>query len=75
MRSTIRAPTGLNHDKLGSVYSEIQTWRTRLKTVNEDIRIAQGEGLLGYQAIVDGVHVKGWLLTRRGLRLAWHTVH
>jgi calcium permeable stress-gated cation channel len=72
MRSTIRAPMGLNHDELGSVYSEIQTWRTRLKTVNEDIRIAQGEG---YQAIVDGVHVKGWLLTRRGLRLAWHTVH
>jgi hypothetical protein len=41
-------------------------WRTRLKTVNEDIRIAQEEG---YQAIVDGVHVKGWLLTGQGLRL------
>jgi hypothetical protein len=57
---------GLNHDELGSVYSEIQTWRTRLKMVNEVIRIAQEEG---YQAIVDGVHVKGRLLTGRGLRL------
>jgi hypothetical protein len=57
--------TGLNHDELGAVYSEIRTWRTRLKTINEDIRIAQEEG---YQAIVDGAHVKGWLLTGRGLR-------
>ncbi|KAN0102356.1 hypothetical protein V8E52_012028 [Russula decolorans] len=62
----VRPLTGLNHDELGSVYSEIRTWRTRLKTVNEDIRIAQEEG---YQAIVDGVHVKGWLLTGQGLRL------
>jgi len=61
----VRPLTGLNHDELGSVYSEIRTWRTRLKTVNEDIRIAQEDG---YQAIVDGVHVKGWLLTGRGLR-------
>lgn len=62
----VRPLTGLNHDELGSVYSEIRMWRTRLKTVNEDIRIAQEEG---YQAIVDGVHVKGWLLTGKGLRL------
>jgi len=61
----VRPLTGLNHDELGSVYSEIRMWRTRLKTVNEDIRIAQEEG---YQAIVDGVHVKGWLITGRGLR-------
>ena len=61
----VRPLTGLNHDELGSVYSEIRTWRTRLKTINEDIRIAQEEG---YQAIADGVHVKGWLLTGRGLR-------
>jgi len=57
--------TGLNHDELGAVYSEIRTWRTRLKTINEDIRIAQEDG---YQFIADGVHVKGWLLTGRGLR-------
>ncbi|KAI0003860.1 hypothetical protein BJV74DRAFT_812109 [Russula compacta] len=61
----VRPLTGLNHDALGAVYSEIRTWRTRLKTINEDIRIAQEEG---YQAIADGVHVKGWLLTGRGLR-------
>lgn len=61
----VRPLTGLNHDELGAVYAEIRIWRTRLKTVNEDIRIAQEEG---YQAIVDGVHVKGWLLTGRGLR-------
>ena len=62
----VRPLTGLNHDELGSVYSEIRMWRTRLKTVNEDIRVAQEEG---YQDIVDGIHVKGWLLTGRGLRL------
>ena len=61
----VRPLTGLNHDELGAVYAEIRTWRTRLKTVNEDIRIAQQDG---YQAIVDGAHVKGWLLTGRGLR-------
>jgi len=61
----VRPLTGLNHDELGSVYSHIRTWRTRLKTINEDIRIAQEDG---YQAIADGAHVKGWLLTGRGLR-------
>jgi hypothetical protein len=61
----VRPLTGLNHDELGSVYSEIRTWRTRLKTINEDIRIAQEEG---YQFIADGARVKGWLLTGRGLR-------
>jgi calcium permeable stress-gated cation channel len=61
----VRPLTGLNHDELGAVYSEIRSWRTRLKTVNEDIRIAQEDG---YQAIADGAFVKGWLLTGRGLR-------
>ena len=61
----VRPLTGLNHDELGAVYSEIRTWRTRLKTINEDIRIAQEDG---YQFIADGVRVKGWLLTGRGLR-------
>src|SRR6266404_92013 len=35
----VRPLTGLNHDELGSVYSEIRTWRSRLKTINEDIRL------------------------------------
>jgi hypothetical protein len=61
----VRPLTGVNHDKLGSVYSEIRTWRTRLKTINEDIRVAQEDG---YQYIADGMNVKGWLLTGRGLR-------
>ncbi|KAI9511899.1 hypothetical protein F5148DRAFT_974431 [Russula earlei] len=61
----VRPLTGFNHDELGAVYSEIRTWRTRLKTINEDIRIAQEDG---YQAIADGARVKGWLLTGRGLR-------
>jgi calcium permeable stress-gated cation channel len=61
----VRPLTGLNHDELGAVYSEIRSWRTRLKTVNEDIRLAQEDG---YQAIADGAFVKGWLLTGRGLR-------
>ena len=61
----VRPLTGLNHDELGSVYAEIRTWRSRLKTINEDIRLAQENG---YQDIADGTGVKGWLLTGRGLR-------
>ena len=61
----VRPLTGLNHDELGSVYAEIGTWRSRLKTINEDIRLAQENG---YQDIADGTRVKGWLLTGRGLR-------
>jgi len=61
----VRPLTGLNHDELGGVYSEIRTWRTRLKTINEEIRIAQEDG---YQFIADGANVKGWLLTGHGLR-------
>ncbi len=40
-RPFVRPLTGYDNDELGSVYAEIRTWRTRLKTVNEDIRIAQ----------------------------------
>ena len=61
----VRPLTGLNHDELGSVYAEIRTWRSRLKTINEDIRLAQENG---YQDIADGTGVKGWLLIGRGLR-------
>ena len=61
----VRPLTGLNHDELGAVYTEIRTWRSRLKTINEDIRLAQEHG---YQDIADGTGVKGWLLTGRGLR-------
>jgi hypothetical protein len=61
----VRPLTGLNHDELGSVYAEIRTWRSRLKTINEDIRLAQEHG---YQDIADGTGVKGWLLIGRGLR-------
>lgn len=61
----VRPLTGLNHDELGSVYTEIRTWRSRLKSINEDIRLAQEHG---YQDIADGTGVKGWLLVGRGLR-------
>ncbi|KAH9178520.1 hypothetical protein EDB89DRAFT_1926998 [Lactarius sanguifluus] len=61
----VRPLTGLNHDELGAVYAEIRTWRSRLKTINEDIRLAQENG---YQDIADGTRVKGWLLIGRGLR-------
>jgi hypothetical protein len=61
----VRPLTGLNHDELGAVYAEIRSWRSRLKTINEDIRLAQEHG---YQDIADGTGVKGWLLTGRGLR-------
>jgi calcium permeable stress-gated cation channel len=55
--------TGLNHNELGAVYSEVQSWCMQLKIINEDIQIMQE----WYQAITDGVFVKGWLLSRHEL--------
>jgi calcium permeable stress-gated cation channel len=61
----VRPVSGVNHSDLGSVYSDISQWRSRLKTINAEIEEAQRKG---YNDIADGTSVKGWLMVGRGLR-------
>ena len=61
----VRPLSGLDHDDLGAVYSDIREWRTRLKQINIEISEAQNDC---YNEIADGVRVKGWLITGRGVR-------
>ncbi|KAI5123599.1 hypothetical protein M0805_003416 [Coniferiporia weirii] len=61
----VRPLSGLDHDGLGSVYSNIQEWRTKLKQINGEISDAQNDC---YGDIADGARIKGWLVTGRGLR-------
>lgn len=61
----VRPLTGLDHDDLGTVYADIRAWRTRLKTINQEIGLAQAEA---YNEIADGVKINGWLMIGRGLR-------
>jgi calcium permeable stress-gated cation channel len=61
----VRPVSGLDHDDLGSVYTEISQWRSRLKVINAEIARSQREG---YNDIADGARIKGWLLVGRGLR-------
>lgn len=61
----VRPLSGLDHDDLGAVYSDIRDWRTRLKQINNDISEAQNDC---YNDIADGARVKGWLIAGRGVR-------
>ncbi|KAH8120259.1 hypothetical protein DFH11DRAFT_1559146 [Phellopilus nigrolimitatus] len=61
----VRPLSGLDHDGLGIVYSDIREWRTRLKQINNEISDAQNDC---YNDIADGARIKGWLITGRGLR-------
>ncbi|TDL28546.1 hypothetical protein BD410DRAFT_759887 [Rickenella mellea] len=61
----VRPISGLDHDDLGDVYSDIREWRSRLKAINADIMDAQNDC---YNDIADGVRIKGWLITGRGVR-------
>jgi hypothetical protein len=54
----------MNHDNLGIVYASIRDWRSRLKSINNEIAQAQAEN---YGYIADGLAIKGWLLIGRGL--------
>lgn len=60
----VRPASGIDHDMLGSVYSDIGGWRTKLKQINADIMDAQN---VCYNEIADGRNTKGWLLTGRGI--------
>ncbi|TFL07410.1 hypothetical protein BDV98DRAFT_557831 [Pterulicium gracile] len=61
----VRPLTGLDFDHLGSVYADIRTWRSRLKTINLEIAEAQRQS---YNDLAEGRGIKGWLLIGRGLQ-------
>ncbi|KAG1757825.1 hypothetical protein EDB19DRAFT_1659240 [Suillus lakei] len=61
----VRPASDLNYDNLGSVYAEINQWRSRLKHINIQIADAQQDS---YADIADGARVKGWIIIGRGLR-------
>ncbi|KAL5519004.1 hypothetical protein ACEPAH_687 [Sanghuangporus vaninii] len=60
----VRPRSGMDHDYLGSVYASIREWRTRLKQINIEISEEQNNC---YNDIADGLRIKGWLITGRGL--------
>jgi hypothetical protein len=61
----VRPVSGINHGDLGSVYSDISQWRSKLKSINAEIEEAQRKA---YNDIADGANVRGWLMIGRGLR-------
>ena len=61
----VRPLSGLDHDDLGHIYADISFWRGKLKSINIEIEEIQKSG---YNAIADGVGIKGWLLVGKGLR-------
>ncbi|KAI0066505.1 hypothetical protein BV25DRAFT_1820469 [Artomyces pyxidatus] len=61
----VRPLTGLDHEDLGMVYADIRLWRTKLKSINQEIALAQADA---YNDIADGARVRGWLMVGRGLR-------
>ncbi|EJD04016.1 uncharacterized protein FOMMEDRAFT_106418 [Fomitiporia mediterranea MF3/22] len=61
----VRPLSGLDHDFLGAVYSDVRELRTRLKQINAEISEVQNDC---YNDIADGARIKGWLITGRGVR-------
>lgn len=61
----VRPLSGLDHENLGAVYSDIREWRTQLKSINREIADVQNDC---YNDIADGSRIKGWLITGRGVR-------
>jgi calcium permeable stress-gated cation channel len=61
----VRPLSGLDHDDLGDIYKDIREWRSKLKSINDEIVNMQRES---YNDIADGARIKGWLLIGRGLR-------
>lgn len=61
----VRPLDGLNFDDLGQVYEDITHWRSRLKTINNQIIDAQKQS---YEDIAEGRNIRGWLIVGRGLR-------
>ncbi|GJJ09404.1 hypothetical protein Clacol_003626 [Clathrus columnatus] len=68
-RPFVRPVSGMDHDQLGIIYNNIREWRSRLKVINMEISEAQQSG---FDSIVNGNEIKGWLLVGRGLRHLSH---
>ena len=60
----VRPLSGVNHDKLGEIYADINHWRWKLKVINAEIAEVQRES---YNDIADGARIRGWLMVGRGL--------
>jgi calcium permeable stress-gated cation channel len=60
-----RPVSGLAHEDLGTTYADIARWRSKLKTINQQISDVQNDG---YGDIAEGKDVKGWLIVGRGVR-------
>ncbi|KAF8527839.1 hypothetical protein BU17DRAFT_73534 [Hysterangium stoloniferum] len=65
----VRPVSGMNHDDLGIVYGSIRDWRSRLKSINNEIAEVQADN---YRHIADGEATKGWVLIGRGLTFLPH---
>lgn len=61
----VRPLSGLDHGDLGHIYADINMWRAKLKSINNEIGEVQSEC---YKDIADGARIKGWLMVGRGLR-------
>ncbi|TBU34797.1 hypothetical protein BD311DRAFT_650048 [Dichomitus squalens] len=61
----VRPLSGVDHDALGVIYSDINHWRWKLKVINSQIADVQRDS---YNDIADGARIKGWLLIGRGIR-------
>lgn len=61
----VRPLSGMDHEDLGDVYTDISHWRTRLKAINAEIADAQRDC---YSDIADGARIKGWLMVGKGLK-------
>ncbi|KIM28865.1 hypothetical protein M408DRAFT_16235 [Serendipita vermifera MAFF 305830] len=60
-----RPITGLDHDALGAIYTEIRHWRGELKAINKEIADVQETD---FQDLAEGRNIKGWILVGKGLR-------
>jgi hypothetical protein len=60
----VRPLDGLGFEDLGVVYAEITHWRSRLKSINNEIGDRQRDC---YNDIATGTGITGWLMVGRGL--------
>jgi calcium permeable stress-gated cation channel len=60
-----RPVSGLAHDELGTIYTDISHWRSKLKVINQQVVDEQTNG---YGDIAEGKGIKGWLIVGRNIR-------
>jgi calcium permeable stress-gated cation channel len=60
-----RPISGLDHDALGAIYTDIRHWRAALKAINREIADEQEKS---FEDLAEGRNIKGWILVGKGLR-------